>query len=671
MKCIFRIILVFACIFFYSEKSFTQYEEKIFLQTDRDIYIAGEEVLVNTFCFSPNSTVFHSKVLYVEIFNKEKNIVVQKKLEIVDGVAAGSLFLPKSIKTDAYFVRAYTHYLKNLNPTFFPTRKITCINPLLPPSIDNSKPLSEISHANKNANIVIKETRKHFTIEIDPEIKYLDYKLQVYSEDFQKVKETLLSPSYKVDLSKSTLPFGIIYITLISTSDKILSVRPFYNWPEISDGVNYEVDRLVYKPREKVELNISNRELFNYLSIIVVNEGALKEPTRIPVDILNNIDLLKSYLKENHSLVEHQKDTIDFYLKKEGIRICKTKSFEKLIRLVNDDYKIINQPEIIGLSLKGSLHDENNQPIANERVFLSVFEGNKQFHSTFTDNRGQFYFSLYPKTYLTNRLVVRAGLDEYQKNNILIDYDYSNEFLQYTNILMDFDSIDNKKLGELYINQQISAIKSSQKQNENSFDKQFGTPDYLIDLSDYINLPKLEEVFNEIVPHVTIKKKNKIPYLSVYDETKKMHYDNPLLLLDYVPIFNIEEFLKINPISVQSIAVINRDYKLGGLNYNGIINVTTKNNNFSEYAFPEDVVFLDFDGVSFPYNFENIEYLDIKSNRSRTPDFRNVLYWNPNIKSDTVSFFTSDHCSDYEIIITGIDKQGNIVKLLQKISVEQ
>ena len=48
----------------------------------------------------------------------------------------------------------------------------------------------------------------------------------------------------------------------------------------------------------------------------------------------------------------------------------------------------------------------------------------------------------------------------------------------------------------------------------------------------------------------------------------------------------------------------------------------------------------------------------------RTPDFRNVLYWSPDIKTDEkgksqISFYTSDKGGTYAVVVQGINSNGN------------
>jgi hypothetical protein len=48
---------------------------------------------------------------------------------------------------------------------------------------------------------------------------------------------------------------------------------------------------------------------------------------------------------------------------------------------------------------------------------------------------------------------------------------------------------------------------------------------------------------------------------------------------------------------------------------------------------------------------------------SRIPDYRNTLFWNPDLQTrkdgkTEISFFTSDESSDYIIVVEGITSDG-------------
>ncbi|MCD4663641.1 MAG: hypothetical protein K8R68_00120 [Bacteroidales bacterium] len=49
---------------------------------------------------------------------------------------------------------------------------------------------------------------------------------------------------------------------------------------------------------------------------------------------------------------------------------------------------------------------------------------------------------------------------------------------------------------------------------------------------------------------------------------------------------------------------------------------------------------------------------------NRIPDFRTLLYWNPELLisqgDNTLNFYTSDNTGDYDIIVRGVTKNGKI-----------
>lgn len=73
-----------------------------------------------------------------------------------------------------------------------------------------------------------------------------------------------------------------------------------------------------------------------------------------------------------------------------------------------------------------------------------------------------------------------------------------------------------------------------------------------------------------------------------------------------------------------------------------------------------------------------VSYDDLIKNtnsKSHNPDFRNTLYWNPNISLaqglKTIQFYASDYASDYEIIISGVNNKGELIYKTKTIQVSQ
>lgn len=89
-------------------------QEKIFLQSDKTHYMAGESILMKAWCLLENKPAFLSRIVYVDLVN-DAGKVVKKKMYKMDslGTATADIELPLSIEEGYYEVRAYTLWMLN------------------------------------------------------------------------------------------------------------------------------------------------------------------------------------------------------------------------------------------------------------------------------------------------------------------------------------------------------------------------------------------------------------------------------------------------------------------------------------------------------------------------------------------------------------------------------
>ncbi|HOO66015.1 MAG TPA: hypothetical protein PLE89_03790, partial [Bacteroidales bacterium] len=116
--------------------------EEITLVTDRDIYIAGEELFYSVtqagrLSQTPGTM---SRVVYVDLLDSQKSPVIQAKTG-TDGIAgAGMIRIPDTLRTGNYFIRAFTSLMKNYPQELFAYRVISVINPFRSLSLINIPP---------------------------------------------------------------------------------------------------------------------------------------------------------------------------------------------------------------------------------------------------------------------------------------------------------------------------------------------------------------------------------------------------------------------------------------------------------------------------------------------------------------------------------------------------
>jgi len=186
----------------FAEYSEMNLQEKVYVHTDRELYLSGEILWfklynVNT---ASNTSVDFSKVAYVEIIDKNLKPVLQAKIAIDKGSGSGSLYLPVSLPSGNYQFRAYTSWMKNFSPDFYFEKNIRLVNAL-------AKPEKQLAD---------KEDRK-FDIQFFPEggnmVESLPAKLAFRAIDSQgkgiDFQGTLVDENNNRLLSFKPLKFGI------------------------------------------------------------------------------------------------------------------------------------------------------------------------------------------------------------------------------------------------------------------------------------------------------------------------------------------------------------------------------------------------------------------------------------------------------------------------------
>jgi hypothetical protein len=122
--------------------------EKVFLRTDKNFYVAGELVWFNVYCLDAVTLAksSFSKVAYVEIIDRSNKPVLQAKVSLKEENGSGSFYLPVSLKSDNYLIRAYTSWMKNAGPAAFFQKTITIVNTLKPDN-DTNRPANALVSA--------------------------------------------------------------------------------------------------------------------------------------------------------------------------------------------------------------------------------------------------------------------------------------------------------------------------------------------------------------------------------------------------------------------------------------------------------------------------------------------------------------------------------------------
>lgn len=112
-------------------KTAKNYQEKVYLHTDKPYYYAGDQIFFKGYFAYGNSYLRDelSKVLHVELISGDRDIVIAKKFQIRDGIVVGDFYLEDSLSEEKYFIRAYTNWMRNYGPNQYFLQPISILDP--------------------------------------------------------------------------------------------------------------------------------------------------------------------------------------------------------------------------------------------------------------------------------------------------------------------------------------------------------------------------------------------------------------------------------------------------------------------------------------------------------------------------------------------------------------
>lgn len=190
----------------------------------------------------------------------------------------------------------------------------------------------------------------------------------------------------------------------------------------------------------------------------------------------------------------------------------------------------------------------------------------------------------------------------------------------------------------------------------------YGKGDNTYFLDDYTRFPVMEEVIREYVYGVYPRKQGGEFSYRVLDFPRNIVMTQaPLVLVDGVPIFNIDKLMELDPLLFQKIEVVKRRYGYGALLANGIVSFYTYKNDLGGYDLPSSTLQVNYESVQVNKQFYSPVY---ESKDSRVPDFRNQLYWNGRVQVEQggtaqIEFFSSDIPGTYRVMVHGLASDGS------------
>ena len=480
--------------------------------------------------------------------------------------------------------------------------------------------------------------------------------------------------SCNLTIDKSKLNEGINIFTLFNQAQEPVCERLYFSYPKNVLETSLEIESPILEKRRKVNLQISTKggntftaanasmAVYKIDSIQSLDDNNIQNYIWLNSDLVGRIENPGTYFQNvnNNTLL-----AMDQLMLVNGWRRFK---WENVLANATPSFKYL--PEYAGSIITGKMVQKGTTTPAKEITgFIAMPGKNTLFKAGISDENGHIQFE-FPQLYNDGQLILQADSSKYNAHKIEID----NPFYISKNNSQLIEPIMLPKLNKEIIQELNSNVEiqnhfkadylnrfQSPTIDSNAF---YYKPDYTYYLDLYARFTTMEEVIREYVTPLSLSKNEGRFQLAVYDDQNKRFFDKaPLVLLDGVPILNMDKFIEYDPLKIRKLEVVSRTYFSGNMAFNGIANFITYNGKMEGYELDPRATLIDYKGLQIQREFMAPVYENQAQIDNRSPDFRHLLHWSANINTSSkgkinTAFYTSDLAGKYAIVLQGISKQG-------------
>ncbi len=669
--------------------------EEVFVHSDREDYMSGEEMWFNAFIidrqtFKPS---LYSSIVYFELLNSDNRPVVQKRFLSEQGISQGQIHLPDTLRTGLYTIRTYTSWMKNFLPSNCFMKTITVYNSLADKSLKpelkwkNTKETGKAlktTGINLNVNnydpgflIISLETDDNFRTENNNSFCIF---MQTHGNINHVSNEKAVAAITELKIPRAELSEGINQITVFDLKGEPVA------------------EKYVYSPvRKKSPFTINSSDSCGLREKVLLEfDKSSSDTAYFSISAAPFIENRRSpgifeYLIFGSEFGLDQKDLSP----KKNTDEFSVEYADSILQNVNSNW--INWREILNDSvpafkypkekedhfLFGQLVTNNQEPVNTPSFVLLCRPGKAAgFQYARTDGDGNFKFKIHINEEPEDIIIMPDEIKTGQK--ILIESSFSDRYPGRVPAAETVPTGSASEISKMSVNHQVQKIYGIPDLGPhlNNHDaptpplRFYGKPDIELILAEYIKLPVMSEIFFELLSDVSLKKKKSGDEISItYREEDDQFSTVPSLMIDGVIIKDASLISNLDPELVEKIDVIRENYLVGKYVFPGLINVVTKSGDFSNVTLPGYMIRMSYRVIDPVSSFVSPEYSLAKQKEDRIPDYRNTLYWNPSVGNDSegrtkTEFWTSDNPGSYVINIQGIAKSGKLISFRKILKVK-
>lgn len=629
-----------------------KYELRGYTRISAEQFFSKTITILNPFSFS-DSTINSKALTYqVDLFpeggnlieNLESTIGFKAINSLGEGVKCELQVLDSNnnpiVKTTSnkYGIGSFSIVPKNEYKVVVKTENETTIYPKIP-AIEKDGFVLKVTDTGNAYQVKISTSLNH----INETVKLSSQTLKINQQGHA---ETTINKEY--------LKPGTSLLTLTDETGKPLAERVVFKYPKEKLAINTTNTKQTYATRDEINLKLETATLSD-LSIAVRKVDDIQTPPEEDIftylylkkNVTGTIEDPKFYFSESSNSKE-----IDNLLLTQGWRKFKP-----------TNSSILSEQRYHNISIKYS-DKSTGLPVVSQEVVLSVPGKTATVFTAVTNQNGIAVFKV--KNLFGTKQLATKVLNGTLSNIELLETTTNHENInvkqiEYANISQSsYDAYGENTQVENAFNGKARAIHFTPVSADSI--PFYGKAEVKYRLDDYTRFVIMEEVLREYIKEVVVRKNKDNFHLKVLDAQRNQFFQNdPLMLLDGVPLASANEIINYDPLKVQNIEVVTTRYYLGEKTYDGIVSFSTYKNTLDDFTLDPAYSIFSYNGLQFEREF----YSPKLSKDDRRPDNRTMLYWNPrvnvqNTKPSELKFNTSDIKGKYIIDIQGIDVNGKV-----------
>lgn len=481
---------------------------------------------------------------------------------------------------------------------------------------------------------------------------------------------TLLNGQATFVLDKATLGEGITHLTVFDRTLRPVCERLYFRRPARPMVLEGALSQTEYTTREKVRLDLT-ASADAQLSIAVYLEDSLPHPEPpviesylwLTSDLKGIVESPNWYFRESGPQVE---EALDNLMLTHGWSRFRWEDIGAALQPAH-------LPEYGGHFIYGRVYNSRTgQPSERINTFLATPDPAAKLFVAQSDSLGFIRYEV-KKLFNTQEIILQTNTRRDSTYRIELASPFSDQTSSRRWPALPIGSLGPAQLLTRSINMQTQnaffppVLHQPVPMGVDSL-AFFGKPSEKYFLDAFTRFPTMEEVMREYVPGVFVRKRQGKFHFMVLDRITtqgRTFDDDPLILLDGVPIFDTDKIMAFDPLKIKKLEVMDGLYYLGHMPFFGIVSYTTYKGDLAGFPLDPRALVLSYEFAQSKREFYAPRYDTAASRGSRLPDFRNLLYWSPALQSDaqgkvSPDFYTSDQTGIYRVVVQGLTPTGQL-----------